>query len=270
MTGGLLLKHALALANAGLAVFPVYGITAPGQCACGRRSCPNAGKHPWTKRGFKAASTDVEQIGVWWKVRPEPNIGIATGGGLLVLDEDPRHGGTESLRALVQRLGSLPPTPTVRTGSGGAHYYFSTSSPIASRIGVLAGIDVKCEGGYVVAPPSVHASGQAYEWLPGLSLADIQPAPVPDWLLAELARRPTRERARSVSEGGRNNYLASVGGRLRRNGAGSDELRMALLQENARACVPPLSEDEVHKVADSVARYPSGGVTVSEASRYPA
>jgi len=107
---------------------------------------------------------------VWFDTWPDANVGIAIGAesGLVVLDVDPRHGGTESLEELETRHGRLPLSPVVLTGGGGTHSYFAHPKggtvPNRTNFAGLPGLDLRADGGYVVAPPSVHASGRAYEW----------------------------------------------------------------------------------------------------------
>ena len=165
-------RAALALAERGFAVFPLHtpDKRETGGCSCRDRECTSVGKHPRTMKGLHDASTDPEQIRKWWGIWPAANIGIATGreipggGYLAVLDIDPRNDGDSSVEELEQKHGPLPVTVTVRTGGGGWHHYFSSPEPVRSRKDLAPGIDLKAVGGYVVAPPSVHASGSLYEW----------------------------------------------------------------------------------------------------------
>ena len=120
-------------------------------------------KKPYTSHGFKEATTDSEQIETWWAQWPEASIGIPTGAQtFLVLDVDPRHGGHVSLAQLEQRHGELPLTRLVQTGGGGRQYYFQWPGVlIRNSAGELgAGLDVRGDGGYVIAPPSGHPSGE--------------------------------------------------------------------------------------------------------------
>lgn len=83
-------------------------------------------------------ATEVE-VAEWSRTRPQANIGIVTGrvSGLAVLDIDPRHGGEESLHALEQSPGGLPPTVEARTGGGGRHLYFALPpATLPNRIGL--------------------------------------------------------------------------------------------------------------------------------------
>ena len=135
-----------------------------------------------TCHGFYAATTDPERIAALIGAVPGGQLAVRTGtdSGLLVIDVDPGHGGGESLAGLVTE-GLTPPTACVRTGSGGWHLYYRhpggtvPSRPMPGR----AGIDVKADGGYVVAPPSIHPrTGRPYEWLPGGRGVQEMPPPL--------------------------------------------------------------------------------------------
>ena len=183
-------QAALRYARAGLAVFPLHAAL-QGRCTCGRPDCGSPGKHPRTSRGLNDATKDEEQVARWWATWPDANVGIATGAvsGVVVLDVDPKNGGDDGLVGLREEYGNLPATRTVVTGGGGAHFYFRhPGEEIRNSAGRLGpGLDVRGDGGYVVAPPSVHVSGSSYEW------ADSTPvAAPPDWLVAEM--RGTRKR----------------------------------------------------------------------------
>ncbi|MDB4044446.1 bifunctional DNA primase/polymerase [Emcibacteraceae bacterium] len=184
-------KAALMLAEQGFAVFPVHHIKDDGDCSCGKKDCSSPGKHPLTSNGFKSATTDKEQILEMWKKHPDANVGVATGraSDVLVIDVDPRNGGDETLKALFDEFGEFPETLECGTGGDGQHFYFEMPSlepgiKLSSKLG--AGIDVKHDGGYVIAPPSNHHSGGIYEWGNSAEIAEI-----PDWLFEKLkARRP--------------------------------------------------------------------------------
>ena len=127
--------------------------------------CLPRGKEPAIKRGFHAATTNPETIKRYWRIA-DRNIGIPTGSvsGVWILDVDGEDG-EATLRGLRARLGALPRTREVITG-GGRHLWFRYTGPIPStadtRIG--AGVHTRGDGGYVVVPPSVHASGRIYQW----------------------------------------------------------------------------------------------------------
>jgi hypothetical protein len=81
-----------------------------------------------------------------------------------VIDIDPRNGGQEGLAALQQKLGRLPSGPMVETGGGGFHLYFRHPNGDLRSSLEADGVDLKGDGGFVVAPPSIHASGEKYRW----------------------------------------------------------------------------------------------------------
>lgn len=154
----------------------------------GWRVLPVHGKKPIVKNWPHLASTDDVTIEEWWARHPEANIGIATGplSDLFVLDVDPGKGGDESLQSLEAQFGPLPDTIEVLTGGGGHHFYFKHPAPAvgnsASALG--PGLDIKTEGGQVVAPPSIHpTTGRAYEWEVAHHPDDLPLAEVPPWLL---------------------------------------------------------------------------------------
>jgi hypothetical protein len=185
-----LLLAALAYAVAGWPVLPVHTPTPAGGCSCGRPRCASAGKHPRTRRGLRDASTDPAVIAGWWSRWPDANVAVRTG-TIVVLDVDGDHG-ARAVRALEHRHGPLPPTRRARTARGEHVYLEPADHQIACSAGQLGpGLDVRGRGGYVLAPPSRHASGSHYTW------TDTRdPAPIPTWL-AELAQRPERTLVRA-------------------------------------------------------------------------
>lgn len=164
------LEYALRYAEEGLAVFPTHWIE-DGQCSCGDSACSSAGKHPFLSGGFKIATTDATTIHGWWHTYPKANVAIATGkmSGVFVIDVDTSDGkvGEESLRTLEEKVGSLPKDALVRTGSGGFHIYMKMPDQVlrGSTSKIADNIDVRADGGYVIAPPSTHKSGKQYEWV---------------------------------------------------------------------------------------------------------
>lgn len=261
-TVSLHLEAALAYARRGWSVLPIHYIRDL-RCSCDRVECASAGKHPRTLQGVKDATTEQEAIQRWWIDFPETNIGIATGwkSRLVVLDIDPRHNGDDSLAQLERQYGPLPHTVEVLTGGGGRHIYFQHPGGVIKSKPIVLGLDIKADGGYVVAPPSMHVSGRPYQWECASHPDDIPIADLPSWLLAMLARGSTEKAAppalARIPEGARNVTLTSLGGTMRRKGMTAGAIEAALLQENAQRCSPPLSAHEVKSIAASVARYPS-------------
>ena len=178
------LDAALSYAKRGWFVFPVHGIKDGGACACGVEACGSPGKHPLTSNGLDAATTNAQVIKNWWAMTPGANVAIRTGAesGLVVLDFDHAEG-----VALSETMSSLP-TPRVNTGGGGRHWFLAHPGfPVGNRARMKPGLDVRADRGYVVAPPSRHASGGTYEWQEFLTPADTDLAPLTEDIL-ELLR----------------------------------------------------------------------------------
>lgn len=176
----------------GWPVFPVHSAR-DGVCSCGDAECRSPAKHPLTEHGLNDASTDAATVQSWWSRFPDANVGVRTGSvsGMVVIDVDPRHGGTESLAALTEERGELPPTVEAVTGGGGRHFIFAHPGiNIRNRTNIRPGIDVRGDGGYIVAPPSMHVSGTRYRWREGCSPLDLPPAPLPAWLLNVVTAEP--------------------------------------------------------------------------------
>jgi len=257
------LDEALRYADYGWYVLPLH--TASGAaCTCPKRhACPSPAKHPRIRQWPRNATRDKAKIKAWWMTWPDSNIGIVTGqvSGIVALDIDPNHGGEESLAALLRANGGeWPPTVAQHTGSGGRHMLFAYPGHAirnsAGRLGL--GLDIRGDGGYIVAPPSRHVSGGTYSWVQHPDEARL--APMPPWLVALLSAEPSikpvpmASQAR-IGEGERNSHLASIGGKLRRQGKSRSTIETALLQENAATCHPPLTVGEVRQIAASVAGY---------------
>jgi hypothetical protein len=156
----MLLTAALAYARHGIPVLPVH-TPVVGGCSCGRPDCDRPGKHPRLRHGLNEASTDPRQIEMWWSRWPHANIGLRTGVVMDVADIDSTEG-WHGLRRLLG--GAMPVGPQVRTGGGGWHLWF-TPIGYGNRVRLIPGVDWRADGGYVVAPPSRHASGTDYRWL---------------------------------------------------------------------------------------------------------
>ncbi len=218
------------------------------------------------------ATTEAATVAAWWHRYPTAGIGLATGRGLMVLDVDPRHGGTESLAALPE----LPETREALTGGGGRHLYFHSEARCSA--GLLGpGLDIRGAGGYVVAPPSPHPSGRRYEWHPTRGLRHPV-ADAPAWLLGRLRPRPPPapaphydpppdldrvvRRARAwlarvppavAYQGGHLATLRAALG-LVRGFELPEEMALGLLADWNVACEPPWSERELRHKVESAAR----------------
>ncbi|MGE0650799.1 MAG: bifunctional DNA primase/polymerase [Alphaproteobacteria bacterium] len=275
--------HAFALRHAalGLAVLPVHRPVDRGgrlYCSCGRANCSSPAKHPVGRlapRGLLDASRDPATLGTWFEGKAW-NIGIATGAasGIVVLDIDPRHGGDEALAALEAQHGPLPLTWRFLTGGGGEHVLFRHPGGVvknsAGKVG--PGIDVRGDGGYIVAPPSIHISGRPYAISVDHHPEDAPLATLPDWLLAMIVappprvaiggplkngRTPTNWRGQlgnPVAEGERNITVARLAGILLSRRIDPHVCLDLMLAFNAARCSPPLPDDEVVATVASIAR----------------
>ena len=183
-------SRAYKYAALGLHVVPLHTIV-NGCCSCDAASdCAHPGKHPRTPNGVKDATTVRKTIKGWWNRWPDANIGIATGrsSDIFVLDVDGEDGkaGLEKLKA---KHGSLPNTVTIKTGKGRHLYFRCNGARVGNSVGKLGeGIDVRGDGGYVVAAGSIHVSGVDYRFVDGRGLHELEIASAPDWLL-KLVRK---------------------------------------------------------------------------------
>lgn len=224
-----MLQYALEYAGRGWPVFPLHTPLANGGCSCGKKTCDKPGKHPRTKCGRDDATIDEVTIRRWWTEWPDANIGIATGNGLIVVDFDIDHDkgkyGDETLALLQEEHEELPETIMALTGGGGIHFFFRcTADDLTINQDILPGLDFRGNGGYVVAAPSLHASGRSYEWEGAHDPEDTELAELPVWLYDILKagrggkRNKRFEAPDSVEEGGRNGTMFRMAASLRAKG----------------------------------------------------
>jgi hypothetical protein len=239
-----MLGHALALARRGLWVFP----------------CVPRGKAPVTVNGCLDATIDPAVIERWWHQHPEANIGIATGArsSIFVVDVDDAE--TE-LTKLETQHGALPATVESITARG-RHLYFEWADKcrVRNTAGKIApGIDTRGEGGYVLAPPSVHPSGRAYRWSVDSAKAF---APAPAWLLDRILGNGNGATPISVwrelvhagaCEGQRNDTVTRSVGHLLRQRVDVAVVLELLQGWNATHCTPPLPPSDIERIVDSIA-----------------
>jgi Bifunctional DNA primase/polymerase, N-terminal/Primase C terminal 1 (PriCT-1) len=248
-------RAALAYARLGVRVIPL------GDGGTERAKLPRIPE--WQNAG----TLQTETIDSWWNIWPEANVGALTGHGRAVVDVDPKAGGLVSLEAMEEAHGAMPLTPTVKTGSGGLHFWFALPDGVvlgnsAGRLG--PGLDTRANGGQVVLPPSIHPNGQPYSWLGEARIGEVPFAPMPPWMLAELLgtagtpkAAPPQEWEGLVSTGAgngtRNQNLTRIAGHLMRRFV-NPQLAYSLIQSwNAQNCHPPLSAREVSTLCDSIA-----------------
>lgn len=154
-----------------------------------------APKTPLTSNGLKAATKNERIVREWWRRTPDAMIGLPTGKptGVWVLDLDRKPGvgdGHEWLDDMETKHGALPDTARAITMGGGTHIFFKHVEGIRNRGGLGVAVDVRGDGGYVIAPGSVAGDGRGYEWVDGYGPEHIVDAP--QWLL-DLVLPPKRE-----------------------------------------------------------------------------
>lgn len=247
-------ESALAYANMGFAVFPLLP----------------RDKRPATKTGCKAATTDKQQIESWWNSKPDCNIGIATGrtSGLVVIDldvdEDKGINGYDTLREWQRDNGKLPDTWQSITGRGGYHLLYRDNTGNQNRVKLYDGVDIRGEGGYIVAPPSIHPNGKEYQWEYGPGdgemaaidsiVAKFLDGPEPEERNAQRFEMPER-----LPEGQRTEYLVKMVCSMQAKGASDEAIRAAVRAENDSKCIPSLSDEELEKeVFPALKRYEKG------------
>lgn len=242
-----ILRAALAYAERGWRVFPLDG------------------KRPFKgTRGHLDATTNLKQIRRWWREWPGANVGIAcdSQSGPIVIDIDGPSG--VELRDKLD----LPETREAKTRRG-AHLYYDPllSGATVPRLigikheGVKHKFDVLGDGGYVVAPPSIHPeTGRKYKWV---RKTKVRRLPKSILRLVKQSgvgvKKPADPLPDTIGEGERDVLLTSLAGSMRRRGASYEAILAALSEENATRCDPPLDDKQVRKIAKSIsAKAPAG------------
>lgn len=238
---------------------------------------PNS-KRPAVANGVKDATTDADVIADGWAQNPSMNVAIACGepsGGLLVIDVDvdgdTGEDGMEFLAKWEREHGELPETVSAITGRGGSHLYYRVNGRMKNSVNPDVGVDIRCDGGYVMAPPSIHPNGNAVEW--ENDPHDYEVAVADDNVLAFVeAVRPKGfgkrgkkvDTAKVVKKGGRNNALFKALASAR--SAGFDDAATETFAQtyNASKLDPPLPSDEVRRTLESVLAYEPGNKDVEK------
>lgn len=257
-------KSAIEYAKKGLAVFPLIP----------------RDKRPLTANGFKDATTDIAKIEEWWTINPSANIGIATGdvsGGLVVVDmdiddEEDKDGYQSFVKWTDETASILPDTWLSITGRGGYHMMFKSSFAVRSRTGWLDAVDVRANGGYIVAPPSIHPNGRRYEWEEApedVMIADTSDSDVEflmnsinvnDKKSGEILKVPD-----VIPKGHRDETMFKLACKYQAMGMSDDAMLAALMAENQARCNPPLSEKEIRQKVNQALKYQKGeSVTITD------
>lgn len=217
-------------------------------------------KRPATSNGFKNASRDLNQLRQWFHPNSTHNIGVVTGpkSGLVIIDLDEKNGvsGSASLASAEAKHGELPVTLRSTTGSGGQHLFFRYPAGVRvrNRAAVLPGVDVRGDGGYVVAPGSL-VSGSSYRWQD----KDAAIAELPQWLLKLITGKGSASESApaegaSIPNGSRNDALFRFAMGQMRSGHHRDKVEKLVLDANTILCAPPMEEQEVRQIVENVYR----------------
>lgn len=243
-------KAALAYAEYGLPIFPVFGIDKDRECLCSNNKCEHQGKHPIIPSGYKGATTDLKKIEEWWTKYPKANIASPLMAGLFALDFDGLNG-----RKTFQKLG-LDEFETLRAKTGKGFHLF-VHADLQTKNNVLSGLDIRGggKGGYIILPPSRHMSGKSYQW-------EIirQAEKLPDHIIQKLfSKQPiedsSSEATNAFEKGARNDSLFKLACSLKRQDLKDFVVKQMLSLVNKELCKPSLSEKELSEIFKSSKRY---------------
>ncbi len=269
-------ESALSTAKNGWPVFPVWSCTS-GKCDCGKKDCDNPGKHPCGRlasTGLYSGTIEQGLISGWFEEYPDANIGIRTGdvSAMFVVDIDRGKGegdGFEHLKHLDPEGLGWDGIETVksRTGSGGGHLFFALPAELNVQNAVKVqgtAIDVRGNGGYVIAPPSQNGAGP-YRW--EVAPNEVELAGCPGWLLEFIRGKTSPEKSGpttfifdgtlqdhpGASKGERNDVgCRLIGGYLAEYGLTNDLSAVAV--EWGSRCTPALAESEVRRMVAGLAK----------------
>ncbi len=207
---------------------------------------------------YQQQPSEEAELRDWWRRWPDANVGLVTGAisDLTVVDCDTREG----IESVEGSLSDATAIPTATTPRGGRHYYFKHQGGISNRAGVLKGVDVRTDGGYIIVPPSRNELG-CYAWMPGCKISDVPPAVLPESLLIKMqtslrslggskedsspaCRQASSGVVMGFSKGHRDETLFSIALNLAKGGMPADNIKQ-ILDFFASRCDPPFSPAEV-------------------------
>jgi len=265
------LEIALKYATLGWRIVVSNWPLADGTCSCRRPHCNSAGKHPRITNWVRESTTNPDSIRKWLNQWPLANISIVTGGEshIIVLDVD--KGGDESMCDLIEKHGQLPLTPNFWTSClasdpdnniGGYHLVFEHPGVyVPTRARIAPGIDVRGDGGQIIAPPSRNVKG-IYKIDPERSPFEIPAAKLPPWLLTlilssheneEEERDQTRfdlhTALQGATQGKRDDTIFRAACKMRDMDVPKD-IAYDWCRKAAANCVPPFPEKVAEEKVD--------------------
>lgn len=226
---------------------------------------------------YKKRRPTREEVTSWFTEYPDANIAIITGevSGVIVMDLD-----SSDAEKYANEKGGFDGTPRVVTGRGSQVYLKRPEFPVHNSSNRELKIDIRGDGGYVVAPPSIHGSGRQYRWMEDCSILDVDPEECPDWVIDFIKHPPkkdvketkpvaaveanTNEPVHKVegnkfvdilrngtSTGDRNQTAASLVGHLMKTVKDANEVWEIVSLWNMKNS-PPLDQKELKKIFESV------------------
>jgi len=239
---------------------------------------------PWKE--FQSRLPTEQEVSEWFGKWPDANIGIITGkiSNLVVFDLD-----SDNAVEYAENEGGFPETVKVKTGKGYHVYMRHPGFEVRGSVNKKLDIDIRADGGYVVAPASVHGSGNVYEWEPGYSIHEIDPASCSPWTVdylknvAEDSSKPKQSKEigpkpsddgnmertetprdeytgilnNGAKEGMRNHMATKLAGHLFARGISESEVWEMLKMWNSTKNTLPIDESELRKTFESVRKLES-------------
>lgn len=256
------------LTSLGIGIVPLHWAREDGSCSCGDTTCRSIGKHPLNKNGASDPIIDAEIATLQWDELPNANIGIVPGVSRLVAVDFDSEAARDRFRSIADTatLEAMRQAPTVKTGKGWHIYFADPDTQYAPTTGRDddVGIDIRAGVSILVAPPSIHANGNAYRWLqeePPFDAPSVTP-----WLDNYIKNRKDQKQPTIIDEGftvttgSRNDVMTELLGAMRRRGFNEEEMRAAGLLANRRIMNPPLPDTEISGIAHSLANYEPSNV----------
>ncbi|MFR2381815.1 bifunctional DNA primase/polymerase [Thomasclavelia spiroformis] len=196
------------------------------------------------------ATNDINQVTKWWLTNTQYNIGLKTGSGLIVIDIDCKNG-KNGLEQIKPFLADFPKTRIAKTCHGGYHFYYKVDREVKNYVNLLDGVDVRGDGGYVLAPPSI-VDDKSYTWVNDLQIANANDAVYKLLERDKLQVVSHLSSATVIQQGARNETLFRLGCVMQAKGMSDESIEVSLEIENMKRCNPPLSKKELASIIKSI------------------